>query len=95
MTTKESIKNTLLRLLEDHSADQLTVKMVCSEAGISKQTLYNHYFSLMDALEDAFIGEIAKEMENCSTYDSWVQGFRVFLNFLYSRKKVILHIYFS
>ena len=94
-TTKETIKKTLLRLLEEHSADQLSVKMVCIEAGISKQTLYNHYFSLMDALDEAFTGEIAKDMENCSTYDSWVEGFRVFLNFLYSRKKVILHIYYS
>lgn len=94
-TTKETIKKTLLRLLEEHSADQLSVKMVCIEAGISKQTLYNHYFSLMDALDEAFTGGIAKDMENCSTYDSWVEGFRVFLNFLYSRKKVILHIYSS
>ncbi len=57
--TKEKIKKTLLRLLEDHSADQLTVKMVCSEAGISKQTLYNHYLNLMDALEDVFIPDPA------------------------------------
>lgn len=93
--TKEKIKKTLLKLLEDYSADQLSVKMVCNEASISKQTLYNHYSSLIDALDEAFIVDISKKMENCSTYDCWVEGFRVFLNFLLSNKKVILHIYFS
>ncbi len=95
MTTKEIIKKTLLRLLQDHSADQLTVKMVCKEAWISRQTLYNHYYSLIDALEDAYMSDFAKAMENCNTYDSWVEGFKVFLYFLYSRKKDILHMYFS
>ena len=95
MTTKDVIKKTLLKLLETYSVDQLTVKMVCKEAGISKQTLYNHYYSLMDALDDSYKSEFAKALENCNTYSSWVEGFRCFLVFLYSRKKILLHIYFS
>lgn len=95
MTTKNLIKETLLRLLEDHSCDELTVKMVCKEAGISKQTLYNHYYSLIDALEEAYKSEFESALENCNTYGNWVEGFNSFLRYLHSTKKRILHIYFS
>ncbi|MCR5181543.1 MAG: TetR/AcrR family transcriptional regulator [Clostridia bacterium] len=95
MTTKNLIKETLLRLLEDHSCDELTVKMVCKEAGISKQTLYNHYYSLIDALEEAYKSEFESALENCNTYSNWVEGFKSFLRYLHSTKKRILHIYFS
>ena len=36
-----------------------------------------------------------KELENCDTYGSWVEGFRNFLHFLEKNRKVTLHIYFS
>lgn len=95
MDTKELIRNTLVRLLEDYSFDDLSVKMFCKEAGISKQTLYNHYYSILDALEDSYRIEFTRELEDCNTYDNWVEGFRRFLIFLRKKKKVILHLYFS
>lgn len=95
MRTKDLIKDTLNRLLEEHSCDDLSVKMVCKEAGISKQTLYNHYYSLMDALEDSCKSEFSKALQNCSTYHNWVEGFKCFLCNLHERKCTIFHLYFS
>lgn len=95
MTTKDVIKNTLLRLLENYSCDDLTVKMVCKEAGISRQTLYNHYYCLMDALEEAYKNDFEGTLENCDTYCNWLEGFRRFLEFLQDWRKTILHIYHS
>jgi AcrR family transcriptional regulator len=95
MDTKELIRNTLVRLLEDYSFDDLSVKMLCKEAGISKQTLYNHYYSILDALEDSYRIEFTRELGDCNTYDCWVEGFRRFLIFLRNKKRVILHLYFS
>lgn len=95
MTTRERIKKTLLRLLDEHCSDDLTVKMVCKEAGISRQTLYNHYYCLMDALEEAYRSDFEKALENCNTYCDWVEGLRCFLDFLHSRKRRVLHLYYS
>ena len=95
MTTKDVIKDTLLRLLENYSCDDLTVKMVCKEAGISRQTLYNHYYCLMDALEEAYKNDFESTLENCDTYCNWLEGFRCFLVFLQDWRKTILHIYHS
>ena len=70
MTTKERIKTELLKLLDRYSADDLTLKLFCAESGISKQTLYNHYYCLMDAIEAAqtfsflsTIGKLEKRMQ--------------------------------
>lgn len=96
MDTKNTIKKTLFRILEEHSADMLSVKLVCKEAGISKQTLYNHYYSVMDALEDAYRSEFNRAIEETfSTCVDWEDGFKSLLEFLNGNKKVFLHIYYS
>ena len=95
MNTKEIIKETILDLLDEHSADEITVKLICMESGLSKQTLYNHYHNWMDALADAYEGEFYGSVGDCDTYIDWVQGFYRVLNFLHTRKKAFLHIYNS
>ena len=84
-----------MQLLEEHSFDDLSVKMLCKEAGISKQTLYNHYYSIMDALEDAYKIKFSAALNDCNTYESWVEGFKCFLYFLDANRKVTLHVYYS
>ena len=95
MTTKDKIKNALLNILEKHPADDVTVKMFCIESKLSKQTLYNHYYSLMDAVEDAYRTDLESGLKDCNTYLNWVEGFRKILELLYAKKNVYLHIYFS
>ncbi len=95
MTTRDHIKETLLKLLDEYCCDDLTVKMVCKEAGVSRQTLYNHFYCLMDALEEAYKTDFSRALENCDTYSNWVEGFRCFLDFLHVRKQRVMHLYFS
>ena len=95
MKTKEKIKDTLLRLLEEHPADDVTVKMFCIESGLSKQTLYNHYYSLMDALDDAYRTDLEEGLRGCNTYHNWVEGFKKILELLFAKRKIYLHIYNS
>lgn len=95
MTTKERIRETLMKMLEEHNADDITVKMFCIDSGLSKQTLYNHYYSLLDAVDDAYKTDIENGLRNCNTYHNWVEGFRKILTILCSRKRAYLHIYNS
>ena len=50
--TQEIICKALEELLQSSSMDKITVRMVCEKAGISRQALYNHYYSLIAVLED-------------------------------------------
>ena len=95
LTTKENIKTTILALLEKYSADDLTVKMVCMECGISKQTLYNHFRCIMDAVEEAYADRFYSAVTDCDTYVDWVEGFRCTLYMLHSNKSISLHLYNS
>ena len=95
MTTKDKIKTTLMGMLDEHSADDISVKMFCAESGLSKQTLYNHYYNLLDAVEDAYRTDIDEGLRECNTYHNWVEGFKAILGTLYSSKKAYLHIYNS
>ena len=82
-------------MLEEYSADDLTVKMFCIESGLSKQTLYNHYYCLMDAVDDAYQSELKEAMGDSVVYTDWVAGFRKLLLHLHARKREYLHIYYS
>ncbi|MBQ2456325.1 MAG: TetR family transcriptional regulator C-terminal domain-containing protein [Firmicutes bacterium] len=95
MTTKKKIKEELMRLLETYSADDLTLKLFCSESGLSKQTLYNHYYCLMDAVEDSYRSEFGERVIGKDDYHNWVGGFLAIMGFLSERRSVCLHLYFS
>ena len=95
LSTKERIKTELLKLLDRYSADDLTLKLFCAESGISKQTLYNHYYSLMDAIEDAYRNEFEARLAECNDYQNWAEGFLNVLKTLNDRKNTCLHLYHS
>ena len=48
--TQEIICKALEELLQSSSMDKITVRMVCEKAGLSRQALYNHYYSLIAVL---------------------------------------------
>ena len=52
MSTKDRIREAVNSLLHTYSADDLSVKMVCAEADISKQTLYNNYYGIYGVIEE-------------------------------------------
>ena len=46
--TEASVKNALLRLMEQKPSAQIGVAELAREAGVSRSTLYNHYASVYD-----------------------------------------------
>ena len=93
--TRNSIKRSLLALLEQHSMDEITVRMVCDGAGISRQALYNHYYCLPDVLEEALVDRMNEAAAELGTYHTWSACFEAILNSLLRQKAVLLHVYRS
>ena len=56
--TRRAICATLESQLQAHSMDRITVSMVCADAGISRQTLYNYDYSLLDVLSDLLLDKL-------------------------------------
>ncbi|SFQ41275.1 transcriptional regulator, TetR family [Lachnospiraceae bacterium XBB1006] len=92
---KEVLRKAFLDVLEAYNMDDITVKMVVIESGVSKQTLYNHYGGLVDILEDIYKNEIFGAVIERYSYREWVEGFEKMLLYFQSRKKAFLHIYDS
>ena len=95
MQTKNLIKTTIFKLLEEYSADDLSVKMLCLESGISKQTLYNHYYSIMDVIEEAYKERCIEVVGEQDSYRNWAEVFRTMLMTLAENRNVTLHLYYS
>lgn len=93
--TRKAICNALESQLKNHTLDRITVSMVCSEAGISRQTLYNHYYSLVDVLHDLLIEKLNDAVAGNNTYLTWERGFESVLTCLERNRELIQHVYRS
>lgn len=95
MTAKNKIKTTLLRLLETYPADELTVKMICNEAQVSKQSLYNNYYGILAAVEDVIEDLINDAARDCRNTEKWFAGIHSVLQMFAERRNIINHLYNS
>jgi len=48
--TKDHILNSFNRLLREHHFEEITVKMIMEESGVSRSTFYRHYFDKYDVM---------------------------------------------
>lgn len=68
--TKQKIIDTYLSLIQTKKWDRITVKDLCSSAGITRGTFYQYYssiYELTDYLEDTLIQDITERYERYST----------------------------
>lgn len=52
--TKKYLKQTLIKLLDKETFEQITVTRLCDEADVSRITFYTHYSDKYDLAEDIF-----------------------------------------
>ena len=93
--TAARIREAMMSLLERHSMDDITVRMICGEAGISRQTFYNYYYSAEDVLDEAWRIGFFRAVEGRDTWRDWTEGFRRTLELLTGRRRAVLHVYRS
>ena len=93
--TRENLQGALLELLKERSLDDITAKMVCQRAGVSRQTLYNHYYCLMDIYQEVLLQDLETATTGCNTYLTWADGYRVILECLERHRADVLHVFRS
>lgn len=93
--TQEIICKALEELLQSSSMDKITVRMVCEKAGISRQALYNHYYSLIAVLEDMITRQMKQALGEQNVNLTWESGFERILSCMCEHKVMLLHVYRS
>ena len=93
--TQEIICKALEELLQSSSMDKITVRMVCEKAGLSRQALYNHYYSPIAVLEDMITRQMKQALGEQNANLTWESGFERILSCMREHKMMLLHVYRS
>jgi len=92
---KPEIINSFKDLLNKKSMDKVTVKEICTQCGVNRQTFYYYFKDIMDILNFIIFEELAVEIAQNRTFETWEDGFLSTMHYLKKNSKMILHIYKS
>jgi AcrR family transcriptional regulator len=92
---KPAIINSFKDLLSKKSIDKVTVKEVCIQCSVNRQTFYYYFNHIMDILKFIVIEELSSEIAQNKTFENWEGGFLATMNYLKKNSKLILNVYHS
>ena len=93
--TKNALIDAFVRLLEDRPLDQVTVRDVVTECGVSRNTFYYHFgdiYALLEALLRQKMGQLLAERP---VGESGVEGLKRLFDYVARHQRIASHIYSS
>ncbi len=93
--TKQSIRTSLMKLLNERPLDKITVKDVVEDCGVNRNTFYYHFQDIYALVEDIFEREAEQVLSRNMKHFNWLEGLSQSLQFALENKKAIYHIYNS
>lgn len=93
--TKKEIKLSMLRLLESIPLDNIKVKTIIDDCGISRNTFYYYYCDIYDVLKDIFDGSVSAIVEKSPEEFSWEYVFESIANSVLVNKNIITNVFSS
>lgn len=94
-STRQSIKNAFLSLLEQRPLNRITVKDIVEACGVNRNSFYYHFEDLPALIEEIVAEQVTELVQRHPTVDSLEQGFDAAVEFLQRRRRSVLHIYNS
>ena len=94
--TKKAIMHSLLELLKTKSIDRITVKDICDDCEINRNTFYYYYKDIYDVINSILLQEIENnKLDVIHKDDSFYDKYRKAASIFAMNKDVVLHIYNS
>ena len=90
--TKRAIKETFMRLLEEHPLSQITVKTLAEACGINRNTFYYHFADIPALIEEITIEEAERTIAEYPSIESLEACLAAAVGFAKKRRRAILHI---
>lgn len=93
--TKQTIRTSLMGLLNERPLDKITIKDIVEDCGLNRNTFYYHFQDIYALVEDIFEREAERVISQNMEHFSWQEGLIESLQFALENKKAIYHIYNS
>ena len=93
--TRNAIKASFLKLLNQRPLNQITVKDIVEDCGINRNSFYYHFADLPTLLEEIMAEQVSMLVESHPTIDSVQEESDAIVEFVMGNKRAIYHIYNS
>jgi len=88
-STKQDILDALLTMLQDRSLDEITVKDLTEQCGISRQAFYYHFSDIYAVIDWA----LQLELQRVDITEDWVTLLESAENRLITHRTIVLNVY--
>lgn len=93
--TKQAIRSSFLKLLNDRPLSQITVKDIVSDCGINRNTFYYYFEDIPKLLEDVVIEDAERIIQEYPSIELLEDGLNAMIDFSLKNRRAVLHIYNS
>lgn len=93
--TKQAIKDSCLKLLDERPLSQITVKDIVEDCGINRNTFYYYFQDLPRLIEDIVMEDAEAIIRSYPAVENFEDCLEAFIDYALSKKRVVLHIYHS
>lgn len=93
--TKEAIRNSFIKLLNEKNLNKITVKEIVDNCGVNRNTFYYYYHDIPSLMESIISENIERIVSENSKIESFEECIDNALMFALNNKKAVLHIYNS
>lgn len=91
--TEQKISRSFVRLLEDTPIERVTIAEICTEAGVSKRSFYNHFCDKYDIINKTHIIPVFENEDDVSL-DRLENYFRKYYRILLAHRGFVRNISF-
>lgn len=93
--TKQAIRKSFMKMLNERPVSQITVKDIVEDCGINRNSFYYHYQDMPSMIEEIILEEINEIIRQHPTVDSLEEGLDVAASFAMENRRAALHLYNS
>lgn len=91
--TKESLEESLKKLLLLKPIDKITIQDLTCDCGISRMTFYYHFKDIYELVEWSCEEDGRRALQGKKTYDTWQEGLLQIFEAVLENKPFILNVY--
>ena len=93
--TEKAIKESFLKLLNEHPSNKITVKDIVEDCGINRNSFYYHYEDIPSLIEEIIREQMEQIIEDYPSLDSLEECFNIAADFVDRNKQAVLYLYHS
>lgn len=93
--TRNAIKMSFLKLLNERPLSQIKVRDIVSDCGINRNTFYYYFHDIPSLIEEMVMEEAENIIQQYPSSDTMEDFFETIISYILERKTLFLHIYHS